>query len=652
LSEQSDTYKKLQLLLKNSQFDQLESCAQAYLKQSDNTQISYILAVSYRLNKQYNKAIKLLKTLIKKASEYARAFQELGYNYTALGDKKNASVNFYQATKLNPALLTSWQALLPIYRQFNEQQAITLCEKQINTLSALPKPILAATDLMYDGNLLSADGLCRQYLQANKHSISGLILLAEIAVRLKAVSEAEFILETCAELAPENTEVKYQLFKIYSKLGKFPQALSMANSLVENDSDNLFYQVAQATAMVGVGELERAIHIYRNLIGNGRRESNVNLLLGHALKTANDIEQSISAYKAAYQIEQFCGDAYWSLANTKTYQFSSSEIASMSEGVESEQVNVKNKIHLYFALGKAYEDRQEYSKSMQHYVLGNQLQNQQSDYSSVKHQGFIQNQIDTFNLDFINDLKDLGHDDPSPIFIVGMPRAGSTLLEQILASHSQVDGTMELHEILGLAARLSKTQDPSQGYPSNLANIPRHYFTEFGQQFIKSTKVYRQSAPFFIDKMPNNFMHIGLIKSILPKAKIIDARRNEMACCFSGFKQLFGEGQEFSYSLSDIASYYKNYVKLMDHWQKCYPGQILLMHYEDMVNDTEQQVRRLLEYCQLPFEENCLSFYNNKRAVKTPSSEQVRQPIYASGLAQWQHFEPYLGELVQSLAAE
>ncbi len=605
----------------------------------------YVLAVCYRLQRKYSLAINTLKQLLAIEPEHSRGEQELGYNARAMGNIQQASLHFYQATKRNPALLSAWQALLPIYQQQKQTAAVSLCQKQIAQLQALPRPLLAATDLLHEGKLAAADDVCRGYLREHKHSLQGLLLLAEIAVRLKAISQAEFILETCIELNPKHAEAKYQLFKIYSKLGKFALALDLAEKLTEIDSDNIFYRLAKATALVGVGEITLAITIYLDVIRTQKAEANVYLLLGHAYKTQGDIEKSVSAYQQAYAIESYCGDAYWSLANTKTYHFSDDEINTMLAGTKKAEVDSKNKVHLHFALGKAYEDMQQYQNSFTHYQAGNQLQRAGLNYSSDSHAQAVQAQIDVFTPSLINTLKHNGHADSAPIFIVGLPRAGSTLLEQILASHSKVDGTMELHDVLGLAANLSKHKGNAPVYPYNIDTIPPEYFAKFGQKFIQDTRVYRRGGAYFIDKMPNNYMHIGLIKLILPNAKIIDARRHPMACCFSGYKQLFGEGQEFSYNLRDIGEYYQHYVRLMDHWQQVFPDQILLVKHENVVKDTEAEIRRILSFCGLEFEQACVDFHQNKRAVNTPSAQQVRQPIYQSGLAQWKHFEPYLGEL-------
>jgi tetratricopeptide (TPR) repeat protein len=641
--------KNIQNLIQQGAFAQAEKDISALLStqlsQADQVACWYLLAVGHRLQQQHEQAITALTSLLAITPAHARAHQELGYNYRALQQGKQASIHFYKATTLNPALLSAWQALLPIYQQAKQDEATKLCEQQIRRLSSLPAPLLAATDLLHDGKVEEADSLCRRYLQEHKHSLEGLLLLADIAVALKATSEAEFILETCIELDPQLEQAKYQLYKIYSKLGKFEQALALTQELTEKAPNNSFYQVAKASSLVGVGDLPQAITIYTQALAKANTSPSIYVQLGHAYKTQGDIESSVAAYQQAYTLSSFYGDAYWSLANTKTYKFTSKEINTMLQGVSSNDVDLENKVHLHFALGKAYEDQKEYALSFTHYSTGNKLKSETLGYSSDKHARFVSAQIEAFTPELVASLANIGHSDPAPIFIVGLPRAGSTLLEQILASHSQVDGTMELHDILGLSARLSKKRGNNAVYPHNLKDIPQNYFAEFGKKFISDTQVYRQGGAYFIDKMPNNYMHIGLIKLILPNAKIIDARREPMACCFSGFKQLFGDGQEFTYSLRDLGLYYKNYVKLMDHWQGIFPEQILLVKHEDVVSDTENQVRRILDYCGLEFEQACLDFHTNKRAVNTPSAQQVRQPIYTSGLEQWKHFESYLDEL-------
>ena len=373
------------------------------------------------------------------------------------------------------------------------------------------------------------------------------------------------------------------------------------------------------------------------------------------MKTVGRQDDAITAYRRAYQVKPDCGDAYWSLANLKTYRFDDAEITQMRERQASPMTALNDSYHLCFALGKALEDRGEYATSFEYYELGNRLKREELNYDPARLLTEMQLQREFVTTDLVERFAGAGHEAHDPIFIVGLPRAGSTLLEQILASHSQVEGTMELPNIFALAYRLDRKRRVGEEpeYPGNLADLTREDVTRFGEEFIRDTQVYRkQGTPYFIDKMPNNFRHIGLIQMILPNAKIIDARRGAMGCCFSGFKQLFAEGQEFTYGLREIGQYYADYVALMAHWDNVLPGKILRVRYEDVVADLETQVRRLLDHCGLPFEEACLNFHQTERAVRTASSEQVRQPIFKSGVDQWENFSEFLGPLRTKLGPE
>jgi tetratricopeptide (TPR) repeat protein len=616
----------------------------------EKNEILYILAVAQRTKGLISEATETVKTLISTDPNHARAHQENGYLSLSTGNKPSAATAFARATRLNPALLSSWHKLASLYNELNHDEAQKFAIQRVDYLTQLPVEIRGAQDLMYEGKLGIADTVCRRFLQNHKHHAEAMLLLAEIGIRLKLYHEAEFLLESCVEIHPTNETARAELVQLLSKLGKFSQAKQQAETLLHEHPDNLQYLAAKASAMVGVGEIEEAIILYQQVLEDAPNKlPGIQLLLGHAHKANGNIEQAIKAYQQAYTIRPDFGDAYWSLANTKTYRFTDDELILMQAQLEKVDIELDDKAHLEFALAKAYEDRKQFDTAFSYYQNGNALKHQRSHYSQTKLSEQIEAQKSVFTADFFKTHKNLGDPTPDPIFIVGLPRAGSTLLEQILASHSQVDGTMELHNVLGLAARLSGNKS---GYPQVINEIDNEYFARFGKQFIDNTQCYRQGAAFFIDKMPNNFMHIGLIKSILPNAKIIDARRDPIACCFSGYKQLFAEGQEFSYNLEDLVHYYQSYQSLMTHWDEVLPGFILKVQHEDVIDDLEAQVRRILDFCQLPFEAACLEFYKTKRTIKTPSSEQVRQPINAAAREQWKNFATHLTPLIKAFGSE
>ena len=623
------------------------------LNNQDNKQqkveLLYLLAVAQRTKGLISDATATVRTLITTDPNHARAHQENGYLYLSRGDKPSAAGAFARATRLNPALLSSWQKLAPLYLELNNRARQEFATQKIDYLSKLPVEVRGARDLMYEGKLAVADTVCRRFLQKHKHNVEAMLLLAEVGIKLKLYHKAEFLLESCVEIHPTHQAARAEFVQLLSKIGKFGQAKQQAELLLNEHPNNHQYQAAKASAMVGIGEVEPAISLYQKIINERNELPGIQLLLGHAYKANGNIEQAIAAYQQAYKIRPDFGDAYWSLANTKTYRFTDNELTLMQSQLDKDDIEQDDKAHLEFALAKTYEDRKQFDSAFSHYQNGNALKHQRSHYSQANVSEQVAAQKTVFTPEFFSTRRQMGDQTPDPIFIVGLPRAGSTLLEQILASHTQVDGTMELHNVLGLAARLSGSKS---GYPNVVNEIDDEYFARFGQQFIQETQCYRQGATFFIDKMPNNFMHIGLIKSMLPNAKIIDARRDPIACCLSGYKQLFAEGQEFSYDLDNLVHYYQSYQSLMTHWDKVLPGFVLRVQHEDVIDDLETQVRRILEFCQLPYESACLHFYKTKRTIKTPSSEQVRQPINSAAREQWKNFESYLTPLIDAFGVK
>jgi tetratricopeptide (TPR) repeat protein len=618
----------------------------------DNTGALYTLAVSQRMSGDIPAALLTLDRLNSVAPGYGRAWQERGHCMRGRGNAEDAVSAYQRAVTHNGALAASWRILSELHVAAGRHAAADFAQAQYVHLSALPKELLSVASFIQEGQIYKAERLCRAFLQSNGHHVEAMRLLADIGMKFNAYDEAEFLLESCKLLQPGNVSAHFDYVKILRKRQKFEQALAEATDLRAKEPGNPEFEMLFANENLAIGNFGTAMLVYEALLGAMPNNPGINLTYGHALKTVGRQDDAVAAYRRAYQARQDFGDAYWSLANLKTYRFDDDEITQMREREADPVTALDDRYQLCFALGKALEDRSDYGGSFGYYERGNRLKREELRYDPARLTAEMRLQREHVTADLLARFAGAGCSAPDPIFIVGLPRAGSTLLEQILASHSQVEGTMELPNIFALAYRLGREgmvgEEP--GYPGNLANLSRDDVMRFGEDYIRDTRIYRKDGTaFFIDKMPNNFRHIGLIQMILPNAKIIDARRGAMGCCFSGFKQLFAEGQEFTYGLEEIGQYYADYVQLMTHWDSVLPGKILRVRYEDVVADLETQVRRLLEYCELPFEQACLDFHRNERAVRTASSEQVRQPIFKSGVDQWDNFSPYLGPLRNKL---
>jgi len=615
----------------------------------------YLRAVSARYQREFELCRKLCGQLIKLDPAYSRAHQELGHCLRDMGRSEEALAAYQSAVTLNPALLASWRMLEKLHHSAGRATAAEFAQAQGDYLANLPPELLAVTNLIKEGRLLKAEQLCRAFLQAKGHHVEALRMLAEIGTRFNSLDEAEFLLESALVLEPGNAGAHFDYVEVLHKRQKFAQALEQASLLREKEPDSPQIDMLYANEHLAVGNFDEALAIYQQCAAQMPEHPNIHLTLGHALKTIGQQQEAIEAYTQAYRIRPDFGDAYWSLANLKTYQFDDTQIDAMRKLEVASTTQLIDRYHLCFALGKALEDSGDYAASFSYYERGNRLKRDEVGYDWRKISAEIGLQVEHCTPALFASLEGSGSSAPDPIFILGLPRAGSTLLEQILASHSQVEGTMELPNILALAHRIDGRRRVGEEarYPANLSELTRDEMTEFGEAYIRDTAIHRkQGKPFFIDKMPNNFRHIGLIHAILPKAKIIDARRGAMGCCFSGFKQLFAEGQEFTYGLEEIGHYYRDYVGLMEHWDSVLPGKVLRVRYEDVVADLEAQVRRLLDFCGLPFEQACVNFHQTERAVRTASSEQVRQPIFKGGVDQWENFSPFLNPLRDILGPE
>ena len=617
----------------------------------EHRDVLYLIAANQRCLNRIPEALATLQRLAQWHPRFSLLYQERGQCYMTLRDAPRAIEAFLEAVNLNAALAPSWIMLERLYRMNGEVNDAAAAAEHVSSLKHLPPEIVRAASLFSDGDLSVAENILRAYLRHASNSVEALRLLARIEHQRGALDDAELRLEAALKLSPSYRAARLDYVRVLIDHQKYLHAHEMIHTLLQPEPGNRDYLLLYAAACAGLGRHTAAIVVYHQLLARSPGSSDLHVLLGHSLKAVGRQKEAIESYQAAAAVKPGFGDAYWSLANLKTYRFSQDEIACMRAWEAAPATDPVDRYHLCFALGKAYEDRREYAESWQFYEHGNRLKRAESRYHPYIAETNTRQQIEVCTAEFFAARTGVGAPDPDPIFILGLPRSGSTLLEQILASHSQVEGTHELYDIqrivLELPRQRSDLEDPR--YPAVLAGLAPEDFRRLGDRYITSTRAYRQGKPFFIDKMPNNFRHIGLIHLMLPNAKIIDARREPMACCFSNVKQLFASGQEFTYSIEDIARYYRTYLDLMRHWDAVLPGRVLRIWYEDVVENLESNVRRILKFCGLEFEPACVEFYKTERSVRSASSEQVRQPIFREGLFPWRNYKPWLGPLKDSL---
>ena len=617
-----------------------------------NSQMNlYMRGVCLRHLRQWADAEKVLHQLIAKSPSYGRGFQELGHLYRDAGRPPEAVGAYATACHLNPALKASWRGQYNLLDHERSVDRVAQVKERIDWLDGLPPVLLASLDMLHEGKLIKAEQLCRQFMQQNPQHIEGMRLLADIAIKHGVLEDAEFLLESAVAFDPGHQRARIDYVQALSKRQRYQQASEEAKALLEASPENPQFQSLYAIQSMQLGDYQTALDLFDSILERIPHDPVTHVSKGHALKTGGKTAEAVSSYQAAIDAQPMHCDAWYSLANLKTYRFDDDQIRTMLELDKNPHLAGQDRVYLQFALGKAFEDKNAFDKSFFHYSKGNDIKRTQVQYRADGTSRECEEQIAACTPETFKQVS--GHDAPDPIFIVGLPRAGSTLLEQILSSHSQIDGTLELPNVLSISGKLRRLgqREGNNRYPEILNHLTPETLRELGEEYIRDTQIHRLGAPFFIDKMPNNFRHIGLIRLMLPNAKIIDARRDPMACCFSGFKQLFAEGQLFSYSLDDIGRYYKDYVKLMAHWDEVIPGYVLRVQHEDVVANLETQVTRMLDFCGVPFEESCLEFHKTERNVRTPSSEQVRQPIFSTALEQWKNYEPWLEPLKQALGS-
>ncbi|MCY1649017.1 sulfotransferase [Caulobacter sp. SL161] len=629
--------------------EQARAILEVVPRHADTTRL---LAASLRLSGDAEGGLATIAPLAKALPNLPLAQLELALCFERLGRTAEAARAFDRTSALEPRLSEAWRGLSESLELLGDHQgAERALARQLRASTRDPLLVEAATALSED-RLGEAERLLRDRLKADAGDVAAIRMLAETGARLGRYADAEALLTRCMELAPNFAAARHNLATMLYRQNKNLEALAQIEQLVAKDARHPGYANLYAAILARLGEYDRAIAVYGQVLADYPNQPKGWMSYGHALKTVGRQADSVAAYRKALDLAPTLGEVWWSLANLKTVRFAPEDLTAMGRALEAEGLSEDDRLHLHYALGKAQEDAQDWDASFQHYAAGAAIRREQLDYDPDENTADTVRTKAVFTPAFIAARAGQGCAAPDPIFVVGLPRSGSTLVEQILASHSLVEGTMELPDLIVMARRLGgKTAKRAEStYPESLAELSAEDLRALGEEFLERTRIQRKTdKPFFIDKMPNNFAHTGLIHLILPNAKIIDARRHPLGCCFSGFKQHFARGQAFSYDLTDIGRYYADYVDLMAHFDAVLPGRVHRVIYERMIADPEAEIRALLDHCGLPFEEACLSPHENDRAVRTASSEQVRRPIFKDAVEHWQKFESHLGPLKQAL---
>ena len=609
-----------------------------------------ILGAAQRLTGQLQAALALLEPLAQEQPRAASVHLELGTALAEAGRTSEAVEALRHAVKLRPDLPDGWRLLADQLDASGDAAGAELTRALYIKAATRDPRLMEAAAALVENALPRAEASLRAHLAAFPNDVAALRMLAEVAGRLLRFAEAQRLLEQCLTLAPGFDAARHNYVTVLNRQGKPAEALPHVERLLAKEPRNPGYRNLKAAVLANLGDYPLSIEVYEEVLKEFPEQPKIWMSYGHSLRTSGRRAESVTAYRRAIAMEPTLGEAYWSLANLKTFRFSDADLAAMRHALTRTDLPDEERLHFEFALGKALEDAAEYEASFGHYARGNEIRRRSHPYRADDNLAYVQRTRKILTRDFFAARGGAGALAADPIFIVGLPRAGSTLLEQVLASHSLVEGTMELPQIPQLARELAGRNARQQDFAGVIEKLTPEELRALGERYLEDTRALRKtSAPFFIDKMPNNCWYVGLIHLILPNARIIDARRHPLGCCFSCFKQQFARGQNFTYSLTDLGRYYRDYLELMAHFDDVLPGRIHRVHYEATIEDTESEVRRLLAYCGLPFEASCLKFYENERAVRTASSEQVRQPIFREGLDHWRHFEPWLDPLKAAL---
>lgn len=586
------------------------------------------------------------------SSDDALALLAAGLAMGAAREGERAVPTLERAVALDPGLAEGWRALHGHLTTMGELERARHAQARYLRALVTDSALRPAAQALCDERYPEAEFLLKNALRRQPDQAFTLRLLAEAAFCRQRDEDAIRHLTRCLELDPAMPGLRFARALACYRGGQPVTAQVDLEAELALHPEDAACRALLAAVLSKTSEIERTVRLYEDLAPEYPSQPKLWTSYGHVLKASGRQPDSIAAYRRAIELDPGLGEAWWSLANLKTVKFDSEDIDAMEAQLARTDLGEDDRLHFEFALGKALEDARRYEESFLHYDRGNRLRLETAHYDPQSSTVNLRRSQRVLTREFFAARAGLGCPAPDPIFIVGLPRAGSTLLEQILASHPMVEGTMELPDITNIARGIAdrRRDDQDYDYLPQLAEVRADEWRALGESYLDTTRVHRKlGRPFFIDKMPNNFTHLGLVHLILPRARIIDARRHPLASCFSNFKQHFALGQLFSYGLENIGGFYRDYVELMAHYDAVLPGRVHRVFYERMVDDTEHEVRRLLDYCGLPFDEACLRFYENDRIVRTASSEQVRRPIYREGVDHWRNYEPWLGPLKAAL---
>ncbi len=641
----------LGLLQKRRTDDAIARARQELSRYPDDVNILGLLGAALGDQKRFQEAEEILLRVIDLTPTFAKPYEDLGTLLLQQGLAHKALPLLEKAARLDPQQESSHFQLGRALAQLGRGVEADAAFERSFALSPTRGMMARAAEHHAAGRLEDAERLCRRVLQQEPGQVDALRMLGLIAAAAGDLDEAENLLRQALAEAPDHVPALFELGRVLRELERPEEAIDVYRALIALQPDNprAHYRLAGVLAPAALNEQSAAA--YRRCLELDPQHAGAWLGLGHMLKTLGRQQEGIDAYRRCLELEPEFGEAWFSIANLKTYRFADHEIEEMQRRLHSETVREPSRVNLLFALAKACEDRDDYAGAWRYYAEGNARQRQLVSYDPVVTETINDELVEYFTPAFFRERVGCGNPDPSPIFILGMPRSGSTLVEQIIASHSRVEGTSELPYLGRLTRSLNRNRADGMRYPQVLDELEPRHFHRLGQNYLDLARMHRvEGTARFIDKMPNNFPLVGFIHAILPGAKIIDARRHPLDACTGNLRQLYARGQTFSYDQTDIGEYYLQYQRMMDHWDQVLPGKVLHVQYEDVVTDLEAQVRRILTFLELPFEDSCVNFHDTERAVRTASSEQVRQPIYTSGIGYWRHYEKELQELQEVLA--